>query len=179
MAASAALAGCAVRLWQWRDDRTPGDAGGDDAAEPSVSLILEMLAVAIRQGASIPRALDAVGGAWGGPCGSLMIHVADVLHRGSGWRSAWAVACADPRFGALMTVLEDTLEPAWRHGSSPLPRIEAAVEQRDRDERRIIEEAAARMGVRMLVPMGLCFLPSFIVIGVVPAIASFGAGLFG
>lgn len=184
--ASAACAGCAVWLRMRRPDRLvcagggAGTAGRAASAEfPSAALLLEMLAVAIRQGASIPRALEAVGGAWGGDCGALLEHVAAVLHRATGWRSAWAVARADPRFGALMAVLEDTLEPAYRHGSSPLPRIEAAVEQQDREGRRRIEEAAAQLGVRMLVPTGLCFLPSFLLLGVVPAIASFGVGLFG
>lgn len=183
MAAIAALlAGTAMWLW-------PGDGGAgrlrasrsddDDRGAPSATLLLEMMAVAIRQGASIPRALEAVGSAWGGPCGDLMARTAVFLHRGAGWSNAWALACGDARFGPVMTLLADTLEPSYRHGSSPLPRIEAAVEQIDKDSRRRIEEAAAKLGVRMLVPTGLCFLPSFILIGIVPAIASLGFQLFG
>ncbi|KAA8820963.1 type II secretion system F family protein [Bifidobacterium vespertilionis] len=181
MIVSAALAGAAMWLW-------PGDGGAGrlkraqddgDRTAPSATLLLEMLAVSIRQGASIPRALDAVGTAWGGECGGLMIRTAAALHRGAGWPNAWALACGDERFGPLMMLVADTLEPSWRHGSSPLPHIEAAAEQIDKDSRRRIEEAAAKLGVRMLVPTGLCFLPSFILIGIVPAIASFGFELFG
>lgn len=153
----------------------------DDADDvPDVGLALEMLAAAIGHGSSIPRALEAVGTAWGGAAfGGMMVDVAAALHRGATWQNAWALACAHPRCGRVATTLADTLEPAWRHGSSPLPRIEAAADQLDRDRRRRIEEGAARLGVRMLVPAGVCFLPSFVLIGILPVVASFGAGLFG
>ncbi|MCH9276763.1 hypothetical protein JS533_010845, partial [Bifidobacterium amazonense] len=73
----------------------------------------------------------------------------------------------------LFDVLEDALEPAWRRGASPVMRLEAAIDQLDSDERSRIEESAGRLSVRLLLPTGLCFLPSFIIVGVIPAIASF------
>ena len=36
-----------------------------------------------------------------------------------------------------------------------------------------MERAAARLSVRLLMPTGLCFLPAFVIVGVLPAIASF------
>ena len=65
------------------------------------------------------------------------------------------------------------LEASWEHGDAPVGCIDAAVEQMDRDERSDIERHAARLSVRLLMPMGLCFLPSFILIGVLPVIVSF------
>ena len=185
------LAAAAVRLWSAPRralvpfpgdpadvDGRGGDAGGarDDALP--TGLALEMLAAAVSQGASIPRALEAVGRAWRGSEGDALAGVAAALHRGADWHNAWALARAHPRCGGVMATLSDTLEPAYRHGTSPLPRIEAAVDQIDKDERRLIEERAAKLGVRMLVPTGACFLPSFVLIGVMPVIVSFGAGLF-
>ncbi len=186
-------AGMAVDLWNPPDralvpvadgasGRRDADRAGFDAdadAVPSVTILLEMMAAAIHQGASIPRAMEVVGESWGGECGTVLGDVARALHRGVGWRNAWIRACAHPRLGGSMTLLADALESSYRHGTSPLAGISAVVDQIDRDERRRIEEGAAKLGVRMLVPTGLCFLPSFIVLGIVPVIASFGTSVFG
>lgn len=180
-------AGMAVGLWgPPRRSLLPVgegiDRGGDvvDAdVVPSITVLLEMIAAAIHQGASIPRAIAVVGESWGGECGTVLGDVARALHRGVGWRNAWARACAHPQLGENMTMLADALESSYRHGTSPLARISAVVDQIDRDERRRIEEGSAKLGVRMLVPTGLCFLPSFILLGIVPVIASFGASVFG
>ena len=52
-------------------------------------------------------------------------------------------------------------------------RLEAAIEQLDWDERARIEQSAAKLSVRLLLPTGLCMLPAFVAIGVVPAVMSF------
>ena len=70
-------------------------------------------------------------------------------------------------------MIRESLEPAWLQGDSPGVLIDAAVEQLDKDERARIERAAARLSVRLLMPTGLCFLPAFVIVGVLPAIASF------
>ena len=40
-------------------------------------------------------------------------------------------------------------------------------------------EAAGRLGVRLVLPLGLCHLPAFILIGVVPVLLSTGVALLG
>ncbi|PJM72514.1 hypothetical protein CS006_09735 [Bifidobacterium primatium] len=152
---------------------------------------MEMLAVAIRQGASIPRAMSVIGGvlveregdampdaaasddAESDGLGSRMLRVAAALNRGAEWDGAWAAPAPDGRYDEAMRLMKSALEPSWKHGVSPLLRIETTIEQIDLDERRSIEESAARLSVRILVPMGLCFLPAFILIGVIPSIAAF------
>ena len=52
-------------------------------------------------------------------------------------------------------------------------RIHAAIEQMDGSERARIEQRASRLSVRLLLPMGLCLLPAFLLIAVVPTIMSF------
>ena len=66
-----------------------------------------------------------------------------------------------------------TLRAAWEDGVSPLPQIHAAIEQMDGSERARIEQRASRLSVRLLLPMGLCLLPAFLLIAVVPTIMSF------
>lgn len=62
-----------------------------------------------------------------------------------------------------------------RHGRMAIcsVRLESAIEQLDRDERAAIERNAAKLSVKLLMPTGLCFLPAFVLVGVIPAIASF------
>ncbi|WP_243388805.1 pilus assembly protein [Bifidobacterium simiarum] len=144
--------------------------------ELPVTLMLELIAVAVRQGSSIPRALQIIGAVSGTRLGDDMVHVASALNRGVEWNSAWSVVSPRGRQAENLEVLRNTLEPSWRHGVSPLLRIAAQVEQIDRDERQYIEREAAGLSVRLLMPMGLCFLPAFILIGVVPSIAAFAGG---
>lgn len=168
-----------------------GEGNGKRRMRPAVALVLEMIAVAVRQGASIPRALEVIGevcsraggsGGSGGSgdddhdLGSEMILVARALNRGADWDNAWGVADPDGPDAAALAVIRSALEPSWKHGISPLLRIETTIEQIDREERQRIEEAAAKLSVRVLVPMGLCFLPAFILIGVIPSIVSFATG---
>ena len=82
--------------------------------------------------------------------------------------AADASDAADP-----LTTIGDALESSWTHGDSPVGRLSAAIEQIERETTADIERKAGALTVRLLVPTGLCFLPAFILIGVVPAIASF------
>lgn len=72
-----------------------------------------------------------------------------------------------------VAVIRAALEPSWLHGDAPAVRLESALEQLDADERSAIERRAARLSVRLLVPTGLCFLPAFIMVGVIPSMVSF------
>lgn len=82
---------------------------------------------------------------------------------------------AGPTIERNAMLIADCLEDAWIHGSSPMERLRLAVEECESTERSAIEQAAARLSVQLLAPTGLCFLPSFILIGIIPAIASFAA----
>lgn len=52
--------------------------------------------------------------------------------------------------------------------------------QRHRLARRLAAEAAlARLGVLAAVPLGLCFLPAFVCLGVIPMVLDLGSGVLG
>lgn len=151
------------------------------ARQAQLSLSIAMLRAAIAQGTSLPHALSAVGGVTGGQLGGQLAMVGTSLERGTRWRDAWAPHvrerdtpdAPDAMTAKACALIEDTLEPSWSHGSSPVDRLELAGEQLDRRRRSAIEQAAGQLSVKLLLPTALCFLPAFIFIGVVPAIASF------
>ena len=88
-----AAAGCAaIASWLYKapsrhDSRLPGEepAVAHDCGSSWTILILRMLQVSLRQGSSIPRALDMVGKAVGGDCGARMSEVGNSLTRGVPW----------------------------------------------------------------------------------------------
>lgn len=177
-------------------------------AKPSLTVILEMLAVAMREGSSIPHALAVIGSIVGEALGASLCKASDSLMQGYSWQDAWLaalLACKRQKErenrsdvtersgdvvsqsrndsdctsdvsveddGALV-VIRDALEPSWSRGVSPVGPLESAVEQMDAHARASIEQSAQRLSVKLLLPTGLCFLPAFILIGVIPAIGSF------
>ena len=153
MLAAVGAAG-ATWLYEWSPARNPPDSGAVRSCDLPLPLILEMLSVAIRQGASIPRALIAVGNIVEGEFGGGLRSAGERLNSGMPWNEAWP----------------DDDDCA---GSSPVNRLATAIEQLDWDERSRIEQSAAKLSIRLLLPTGLCMLPAFVAIGVIPAVMSF------
>lgn len=167
MLTAAVCAAEAIWLKQWRPVRVPADlAPAGRVRELPLPLVLEMLSVAIRQGSSIPRALIAVGDIAAGDFGAGLRSAGEQLNRGIPWNDAW------PDDGDL-AVVRDAFASSWHSGASPVERLETAVEQLDWDERSQIEQAAAKLSVRLLLPTGLCFLPAFVAVGIIPSVMSF------
>ncbi|MBT1163186.1 hypothetical protein [Bifidobacterium felsineum] len=162
-------------------------------------LILRLLRVALTQGSSIPAACEVVGAAVGGGVGTAVARVGNMMQRGVTWSDAWHIAEHEQsdhgtQIGsnsiasnhginptdantttvlAYIAVIRSALEPSWKHGDAPGIQLESTVEQLDRDARSAIERDAAKLSVKLLLPTGLCFLPAFIMIGVIPSIISF------
>ena len=158
--------------------RRRGRSGQDRALhpllEPSVgsALLADLARIALVSGTSLPGALAAVGKAVGGPDGADLVRVAALLSHGADWSVAWAGA------GDAPSRLAGALEPCWRQGVAPAgPLVVLAETERDEAMRRAMT-ATARLGVRLVLPLGLCFLPAFLAIGVVPVVLSVASQLF-
>lgn len=149
-----------------RDDDTP--AG--DADDVDLVTVVDLLAVAVGAGASVPGALAAVGAALGGGSGRDLVRAGDALLLGESWVASWAHA---PDVAAVL----DGLEAAWRTGAPAGPALRASAAGLRRTRERAAREAAGRLVVRLVVPLGLCFLPAFVLVGLVPVLASLGRGL--
>jgi len=145
------------------------------AISPSVPIIvvLELLAAALHTGVSIPRALKTVGAAIGGVDGPVLLQVGRQLELGASWNQAWRKARVE------LQTIGTALRPAWEAGASPTASLRAAGETSQRHQLEQSKLAAARLGVQLVLPLGLCLLPAFVLIGLVPVLLSLGAGLFG
>ncbi|MGX1576472.1 type II secretion system F family protein [Cellulosimicrobium funkei] len=158
------------------DDPADGPGGrrrrGDDR-EPGIEtgVLLELLAAAVGSGAAIPRALDVVGSCVGGLDGAGLRAAGAALLLGASWDGAWAGA--PPRLG----VVQRALRPAWLHGAAPASSLRAAAGASRQDRTGAAKAAAARLAVHLVLPLGACFLPAFVLVGLLPVLVSLGAGL--
>jgi Flp pilus assembly protein TadB len=135
-----------------------------EAPDESLPLALDLAASALRAGQTVADAL-ALAAPAAGTVATPLRRVAVLLRLGSDPADAWQVV-AD---GALAPVARI----AVRSANSGV-RLAAAFEAHAADLRREVQAAmqqrAQRAGVAALAPLGLCFLPAFVCLGIVPVI---------
>lgn len=66
----------------------------------------------------------------------------------------------------------DVFDFSEHTGVGPAPLIESVAEELRASSRRRRQEAAAALGVKLVVPLGVCILPAFLLLSVVPVVIS-------
>lgn len=146
------------------ESETEKPASPTDAAPVDTALVLELLAAQLRAGLAPLAALGALAEA----LNSRPLHaVCQRLQMGSGWGSAWSGSAAGT-FGEL----RDALAPAYTGGAPSTALLLSLADAHRLSERRAAERAAGKLSVALVVPLGLCSLPAFICLGIVPIIIS-------
>lgn len=134
------------------------------AATVDTALVLELLAAQLRAGLAPLAALGTLAEA----LNSRPLHtVCQRLQMGSGWGSAWSGSVAGT-FGEL----RDALAPAYTGGAPSTALLLSLADAHRLSERRAAERAAGKLSVALVVPLGLCSLPAFICLGIVPILIS-------
>lgn len=131
-------------------------------------LVCDLLCAAITSGASLPRACEAVGKVSDGPHSQVLTRAARALHLGAHWDEAWEGH-----------VLGHVLAPAWRDGADPTPLLNQLARSIRANRSAHAKQAAARLAVQLVLPVGLCLLPAFILLGIVPLLVTGSLSLFG
>ena len=128
------------------------------------ALVLELLAAQLRVGLAPLAALGTLAEA----LNSRALHtVCQRLQMGSGWGSAWSGSAAGT-FGEL----RDALAPAYTGGAPSTALLLSLADAHRLSERRAAERAAGKLSVALVVPLGLCSLPAFICLGIMPILIS-------
>ncbi|MFI6821470.1 type II secretion system F family protein [Micromonospora sp. NPDC050187] len=131
-------------------------------------LAADLLAAAMRAGAPVDRAVMAVAEALGGPLADRLGRVGRTLLLGGTPEEAWAHL-------APVTGADRLVTAAVRSAQSGAALAGALGRLADdlRTDRAVAAEASARRaGVLIVLPLGLCFLPAFILAGLVPVIVA-------
>jgi len=144
--------------------------GGSLSAEPAqdvdAPLVLDLVAAALAAGAPPHQAMETVGIAVQGTMGRSLCDISARLRLGSDWDSAWRGA--PPR----LEPLRRTLRLAAQTGAPASALLRDAGEDVRRRHSLQAQAAAGRLGVRMVLPLGLCSLPAFVAWAVVPVVIS-------
>lgn len=165
-------------LWQWRRRQTAGDTGAErDAATAARQLPLaaDLLAACIAAGASPVIASQAVGEALSGPVGERLARAAAEVRLGGEPADAWRRLAALPGAGPLARLLERADESGLP-AAGPVARLAAEARA---EWTRTATARARRAAVLITAPVGLCFLPAFIAVGVLPVVIGLAGGAAG
>lgn len=150
-----------------RSRRRSGPTRPRAGVDPAV--LLDLADAALACGAPVPTVLVALGDVVPGGDGRVLRRTGSALALGAPWPEAWSDT--PEALGPLAVALE----PAWVDGVSAGPLLRQAADRIRADRSRDAQEAAARLGVRLVLPLGLCFLPAFVLLGLVPGLLSAGA----
>lgn len=144
------------------ETKKPASPAG--AAPVDTALVLELLAAQLRAGLAPLTALGTLAEALNS---RPLRTVCQRLQMGSGWGSAWSGPAAGT-FGEL----RDALAPAYTGGAPSTALLLSLADAHRLSERRAAERAAGKLSVALVVPLGLCSLPAFICLGIVPILIS-------
>jgi Flp pilus assembly protein TadB len=133
---------------------------------------LDLLGVALRAGLPIDQAIDVVAAANDGPLSADMRRVAAATRLGSGPVLAWEPLDQDVVWGPVARAVRRSAAS----GSALADAFERVAQDRRGASAQHAESAARQASVIAMAPLGLCFLPAFICIGVVPVIVGLLAG---
>jgi pilus assembly protein TadC len=142
------------------------DGGVDRTAVPvaEVAGVIELLALTLRGGVGLVEAMEAVATRVGGPLGLHLQTVAAAGRWGVEDAMAWASVPSAWQPAAR------ALRMAATAGVPPADALAGAADQVRRAEQQRLEVATATLGVRIVLPLGLLFLPAFLLTTVVPIV---------
>lgn len=139
-----------------------------ESLERQAPAAADLLAACLVAGATPVDAARAVSTALGGPIAESLGRLTGALDLGADPSRAWAALAVDAPLRPLARAAARSAETG-----APLASLLAAVADDQRDEARARAEATARAsGVKSVAPLAACFLPAFLLIGIVPVVAS-------
>ncbi len=133
----------------------------------------DLLAVCLSAGMPLTGALAAVSAALPGPLGSDLARVAALGRLGADAHRAWDEVADEVR------PLARVLVRAAGSGASAAPALTALAADCRALTRADTEAAVRRAGIWVLLPLGLCFLPAFVCLGVVPLVLGLAGDVLG
>ncbi|GAA2546870.1 pilus assembly protein TadC [Neomicrococcus aestuarii] len=132
--------------------------------EDKVPLILDLTAAMLSTGLSLTEALRAL--AMSVPSCRPLTRVARSLELGMSWEDAW------DGVDDQLRPLESALAFSRLAGASSASLLKDSAASSRRVVHRVFEKKASELGVKLILPLGLCALPAFMLLGVGPLVIS-------
>ncbi|MFI9345488.1 type II secretion system F family protein [Streptomyces sp. NPDC052773] len=170
------LAAVALRRWRRRERRAAAGAVPDArAAARQLPLAADLVAACVAAGAAPVTAAQAVGEALGGPVGQALARGAAEVRLGGEPAEAWRALSALPGAGGLARLLERA-DVSGLPAAGPAARLAADARA---EWARSATVRARRAAVLVTAPVGLCFLPAFLAVGVLPVVIGMAGEVMG
>lgn len=135
--------------------------------------VVRLLAGALGAGGAPTEAVEVVAAALPGPAADRLAAVAARLRLGADPVGVWQALAQEP----ALAPLGRTLARTYVSGAPVVASVERLADELARSARADVEDRARRVGVKAAVPLGLCLLPSFVLVGIVPLVGGLVAGL--
>ncbi|GAA0648839.1 type II secretion system F family protein [Streptomyces thermocarboxydovorans] len=170
---------CAAGLWRWRLRQeaagTRQRAREAARAERQLPLAADLLAACIAAGAGPVTAAQAVGETLSGPVGDALARGAAEVRLGGEPAAAWQRLATLPGARSLARLLERA-DVSGLPLAAPVARLAAETRA---EWARAATARARRAAVVVSAPVGLCFLPAFVAVGVLPVVIGLAGGVLG
>jgi Flp pilus assembly protein TadB len=156
-----------VGAWVWLARSEPRSVRRRrEATERELPGLVHLLAGALESGCDVTDALRLVCSALPGPAAELLAVVPARLSLGVTPEAAWRSVLDDPQVAAVGRAMVR----AHRSGSSVTHEVARLADDLERRALVRVEDRARAVGVKAAVPLGVCLLPSFLLIGIVPLV---------
>jgi pilus assembly protein TadC len=135
--------------------------------------LVALFAATLRAGSAPSDGITQVCAALPGPAAERLSGVAARLSLGLAPADVWSSLADEP----VLAPLGRTMARAQETGAPVVAAVERLSDELARTARADTEERARAVGVRAAVPLGLCLLPAFVLIGIVPLVVALMVGL--
>lgn len=165
-----------VRRWlRGRQTAAEGPSAADAPDPSELPLCADLMAACLAAGASPGEAAGAVGRSLTGPLGAALIRAQAELRLGGDPADSWH------RFGRIPAAREmgRCLARASMTGSAPVAEMSRLAADYRAVQGRSALAGARRAAVLATAPLGLCFLPAFLLVGVAPVVMGLAGTVLG
>ena len=139
-----------------------------EEVERTLPHLVGLYAATLRAGSAPVAGLAQVCAALPGPAAGRLAPVVEQARWGATAVEAWGSVAHD----ASLAPLASAMVRSQASGASVVAVVERLADELERESMARAEDAARRVGVSAAVPLGVCLLPAFLLLGVVPTVAS-------
>ena len=139
-----------------------------DEVHRTLPHLVDLFAFTLRAGAEPVAGLAQVCAALPGPAADRLAPVVEQARWGASGAEAWGAVAHDEALAPLARAMVRS----QASGASVVQVVERLADELERETLARAEDTARRVGVAAAIPLGVCLLPAFLLLGVVPTVAS-------
>ena len=166
--AGAGLVAAGAAWWLTGRMEPAGERRRREQLEAETPHVVDLLAACLSVGTAPLTALEEIAGATSPVMATELRALVRGVQLAAPGVDAWRPLASHPQLGPVGRSLSRAVES----GASVADALERLADDLRRDQRAVLEGRARTVGVTSALPLGLCLLPAFVLVGVVPLVVS-------